>query len=124
MKRDARRILTGNAEKIPKLGLPYRVMLPAITLRLPAPPKPADLEVWLATNTHRNTLSCSRGIPWRMGAQFPRTPPAKSPAYFNGSPAVGRTLVAAIPRTTRTPDGSITVPVALRGYMGGLEVIR
>ncbi|HAE26793.1 MAG TPA: serine--tRNA ligase, partial [Hyphomonas adhaerens] len=42
---------------------------------------------------------------------------------LNGSGlAVGRTLVAVI-ENYQNEDGSITVPEALRPYMGGLEVI-
>jgi seryl-tRNA synthetase len=43
---------------------------------------------------------------------------------LNGSGlAVGRTLVAVLENHQRA-DGSITVPVALRPYLGGLEVLR
>jgi seryl-tRNA synthetase len=43
---------------------------------------------------------------------------------LNGSGlAVGRTLVAVL-ENYQNEDGSVTVPEALRGYMGGLEVIR
>ena len=42
----------------------------------------------------------------------------------NGSGlAVGRTM-AAIMENYQNADGSITVPEALRPYMGGIEVIR
>ena len=43
---------------------------------------------------------------------------------LNGSGlAVGRTLVAVL-ENYQNEDGSITVPEALRGYMGGREIIR
>ena len=43
---------------------------------------------------------------------------------LNGSGlAVGRTM-AAIMENYQNADGSITVPEALRPYMGGVEVIR
>ena len=43
---------------------------------------------------------------------------------INGSGlAVGRTLVALL-ETYQNDDGSVTVPEVLRGYMGGLEVIK
>jgi len=42
---------------------------------------------------------------------------------LNGSGlAVGRTLIAVL-ENYQNEDGSITVPEAIRGYMGGLEVI-
>jgi seryl-tRNA synthetase len=37
--------------------------------------------------------------------------------------AVGRTLVAVL-ENYQQADGSITVPAALRNYVGGLEVLR
>ena len=37
--------------------------------------------------------------------------------------AVGRTLVAIL-ENYQNADGSITVPEVLRGYMGGVDVIR
>ena len=43
---------------------------------------------------------------------------------LNGSGlAVGRTLVAVL-ENYQNEDGSITVPEALRGYMGGQKTIR
>ena len=43
---------------------------------------------------------------------------------LNGSAlAVGRTLVAIL-ENFQQADGSVTVPAALRPYMGGLETIR
>ena len=57
----------------------------------------------------------------------------KDPAEFKGTRyvhtlngsglAVGRTM-AAIMENYQNADGSITVPEALRPYMGGVEVIR
>jgi seryl-tRNA synthetase len=43
---------------------------------------------------------------------------------LNGSGlAVGRTLVAVL-ENYQQADGSITVPAALRNYVGGMEVLR
>ena len=57
----------------------------------------------------------------------------KDPAEFKGTRlvhtlngsglAVGRTM-AAIMENYQNADGSVTVPEALRPYMGGIEVIR
>ena len=44
-------------------------------------------------------------------------------AHLNGSGlAVGRTLIAVM-ENYQNADGSIAIPDALRGYMGGMEVI-
>jgi len=43
---------------------------------------------------------------------------------LNGSAlAVGRTLVALL-ENNQQADGSITIPKALQGYLGGLDVLK
>jgi len=122
--------MTGNAEKIlQKLGLPYRVMLLCTGDMGFGATKTYDLEVWLpAQNTYREISSCSNCEAFqarRMGARFKNAAGKNEPVHtLNGSGlAVGRTLVAIL-ENYQNADGSITVPEALRGYMGGLEVIR
>jgi seryl-tRNA synthetase len=60
-----------------------------------------------------------------MGARY-RAADSKSPRFvhtLNGSGvAVGRALVAVL-ENYQNEDGSVTVPEALRPYMGGLERI-
>jgi seryl-tRNA synthetase len=88
-----------------------------------------DIEVWLpGQNAYREISSCSVCGDFqarRMNARY-RAADGK-PAFvhtLNGSGlAVGRCLVA-IMENYQNPDGSITVPEALRPYMGGMEVIR
>ncbi len=122
--------MTGNAEKIlQKLGLPYRVMLLCTGDMGFGATKTYDLEVWLpAQNTYREISSCSNCEAFqarRMGARFKNAAGKNEPVHtLNGSGlAVGRTLVAIL-ENYQNADGSITVPEALRPYMGGLEVIR
>src|SRR3989442_12735267 len=91
--------------------------------------KTYDLEVWLPSQkTYREISSCSNteafqarraNIKFRAGgsgkADFVHT--------LNGSGlAVGRTLIAIL-ENYQQKDGSIAVPVALRPYMDGREVI-
>ena len=55
-----------------------------------------------------------------------RTAPGKTELVhtLNGSGlAVGRALVAVI-ENHQQADGSITIPAALRPYLGGLEVLK
>ena len=122
--------MTGNAEKIlQKLGLPYRVMLLCTGDMGFGATKTYDLEVWLpAQNTYREISSCSNCEAFqarRMGARYKNASGKNEPVHtLNGSGlAVGRTLVAIL-ENYQNADGSITVPEALRGYMGGVEVIR
>ncbi|MBQ0755396.1 MAG: serine--tRNA ligase [Gammaproteobacteria bacterium] len=122
--------LTGHAEAILQaLELPYRVaLLCAGDIGFSAA-KTYDLEVWLPTqNTFREISSCSNFEDYqtrRMQARW-RNPETGKPELLhsiNGSGlAVGRTLVAIL-ENYQNADGSVTVPVALRGYLGGKTVL-
>ncbi|MDR3323266.1 MAG: serine--tRNA ligase, partial [Zoogloeaceae bacterium] len=90
--------------------------------------KTYDLEVWLpAQNTYREISSCSNFEAFqarRMQARF-RGEKGKPELLhtLNGSAlAVGRTLVAIL-ENYQNADGSISIPTALRPYLGGEEVI-
>ncbi len=120
--------LVGHAEAIlQKLELPYRVVnLCTGDMGFSAAKKTYDLEVWLpAQNTYREISSCSNCEAFqarRMQARF-RNENGKPELLhtLNGSGlAVGRTLVAVL-ENYQNADGSVTVPTALRPYMGGIE---
>ena len=122
-------------EVLKRLGLHYRVMLLCSGDMGFASQKTYDLEVWLPGQKEgdrqgrfREISSCSVCGDFqarRMNARF-RSPADKSPRFvhtLNGSGiAVGRALVAVL-ENYQNPDGSVTVPDALRPYMGGLEKI-
>lgn len=118
--------LTANAEAIlRKLGLPYRKMALCSGDMGFSSAKTYDLEVWLpAQNTYREISSCSNFEAFqarRMQARF-KTGQGKPELLhtLNGSGlAVGRTLVAIL-ENYQNADGSVTVPEALRPWMGGL----
>ena len=123
--------MTGCAEAVlQKLGLPYRVMLLCTGDMGFGSRKTYDLEVWLpGQGRYREISSCSVCGDFqarRMEARY-RPEGAKSTRYvhtLNGSGlAVGRTLVAVL-ENYQNADGSVTIPEALRPYMGGLDVIR
>jgi seryl-tRNA synthetase len=119
--------LTANAETIlQKLGLPYRKMALCSGDMGFSSAKTYDLEVWLpAQNTYREISSCSNFEAFqarRMQARY-RNAQGKPELLhtLNGSGlAVGRTLVAIL-ENYQNADGSVTVPEALRPWMGGLE---
>jgi len=123
--------LTGHAETIlQELGLPYRVMaLCAGDMGFSAA-RTYDLEVWLpGQQKYREISSCSNFEDFqarRMQARW-RNPETGKPELLhtlNGSGlAVGRTLVAIL-ENYQQADGSVAVPEVLRGYMGGVEIIR
>jgi len=112
-----------------KLDLPYRTITLCTGDMGFGAAKTYDIEVWLpAQDTYREISSCSNTRDFqarRMNARFKRSG-EKKPEFvntLNGSGlAVGRTLVAVL-ENYQNEDGSITVPEALRPYMGGLEVI-
>ena len=117
--------MTGHAEAVlQKLGLPYRVMLLCTGDMGFGAAKTYDLEVWLpAQNTYREISSvsnCEAFQARRLQARF-KTAQGKNELVhtLNGSGlAVGRTLVAVL-ENYQNADGSVTVPEALRPYLGG-----
>jgi len=119
--------MTGHAEAIlQKLGLPYRVMSLCTGDMGFGAAKTYDLEVWLpAQNTYREISSvsnCEAFQSRRLQARFKNAQGKNELVHtLNGSGlAVGRTLVAVL-ENYQNADGSITVPEALRPFMGGLE---
>lgn len=122
--------LTRNAEAIlERLGLPYRRMLLCTGDMGFASAKTFDIEVWLPSqNAFREISSCSNteGFQARRANIKFRPDGAGKPQHvhtLNGSGlAVGRTLIAIL-ENYQNKDGSVTIPEALRSYMGGLEKI-
>ncbi|MBA0274584.1 serine--tRNA ligase [Stenotrophomonas maltophilia] len=112
-----------------KLGLPYRKVLLCTGDMGFSAVKTYDLEVWLPSQeTYREISSCSNCGDFqarRMQARW-RNPATGKPELvhtLNGSGvAVGRAMIAVM-ENYQNADGSITVPEALRPYMGGLETI-
>jgi seryl-tRNA synthetase len=122
--------MVGHAEAVlQKLELPYRVVLLCTGDMGFGATKTYDLEVWLpAQNTYREISSCSNCEAFQARRMQTRFKNAQGKNEFvhtlNGSGlAVGRTLVAVL-ENGQNADGSISVPKALRPYLGGLEVLR
>ncbi|HXX11971.1 MAG TPA: aminoacyl--tRNA ligase-related protein, partial [Burkholderiales bacterium] len=119
--------LTSHAEEILKrLELPYRVVALCSGDMSFSAAKTYDIEVWLpGQNSYREISSCSNFEAFqarRMQARF-RNEKGKPELVhtLNGSGlAVGRTLIAVL-ENYQQEDGSVTVPAALRPYMGGVE---
>jgi seryl-tRNA synthetase len=122
--------MTGSAETVLKqLGLPFRTMMLCTGDMGFGARKTYDIEVWLpGQNAYREISSCSVCGDFqarRMDARY--RPEGEKQTRFvhtlNGSGvAVGRALIAVM-ENYQNADGSITVPDALRPYMGGLERI-
>ena len=113
------------------LGLPYHVVTLCTGDIGFSATKCYDIEVWLPSyNNYKEISSCSNcwdfqarraNIKYRDPSEFKGT---RYVHTLNGSGlAVGRTM-AAIIENYQNEDGTITVPEALRPYMGGIEVIK
>jgi seryl-tRNA synthetase len=123
--------LTHHAETVlQRLALPYRVLALCTGDLGFAAAKTYDLEVWLpGQQKYREISSCSNCEDFqarRMQARW-RNPATGKPELLhtlNGSGlAVGRTLVAVL-ENYQDSQGRITIPGALKPYMGGMEVIE
>ena len=121
--------LTRHAETIlEKLELPYRRVALCTGDMGFSSAKTYDLEVWLpAQNTYREMSSCSNFEAFQARRMQARCRNEKNKTELvhtlNGSGlAVGRTLDA-IMENGQNADGSITVPLALRRYLGGIDRI-
>ena len=113
-----------------RLGLPYRVVALCSGDIGFGSAKTYDFEVWLpGQGKYREISSCSNCESFqarRMQARF-RNPDTGKPELLhtlNGSGvAVGRAMVAVL-ENYQNADGSVTVPEALKPYMGGLSVLK
>jgi seryl-tRNA synthetase len=124
---DGHEELTAHAEVIlRRLELPYRVITLCTGDTGFSAAKTYDLEVWLpGQDAYREISSCSNFEAFqarRMQARFRNDKGKPEPVHtLNGSGlAVGRTLVAILENFQNT-DGSVSIPSALRPYMGGIE---
>ncbi len=112
-----------------KLGLPFRTIVLCTGDMGFGARKTYDIEVWLpGQNAYREISSCSVCGDFqarRMDARY-KVKDEKATRFvhtLNGSgTAVGRALIAVM-ENYQEEDGSVTIPEALRPYMGGLERI-
>jgi seryl-tRNA synthetase len=115
--------LTRDAEDIlQRLGLPYRTVALCTGDMGPSSAKTYDIEVWLpGQNGYKEISSCSNYEAYQARRASIRGRSGKKSEYvhtLNGSGlAVGRTWVAIV-ENYQQPDGSVTIPEALRPYMG------
>ncbi len=123
--------MTRHAETVlERLGLPYRRMLLCSGDMGFSASKTFDLEVWLPGQQAYREISsvsnCDAFQARRMQARW-RNPAGGKPEplhTLNGSGvAVGRALIAVM-ENGQNADGSITVPEALRPYLGGIDTLR
>jgi seryl-tRNA synthetase len=123
--------LTAHAEEVlRRLELPYRVVALCTGDLGFAAAKTYDLEVWFPSQkVYREVSSCSNFENFqarRAAIRYRPQPGAKAEFVhtLNGSGlAIGRTW-AAILENCQEADGSVSIPEALRPYMGSLAKIE
>jgi seryl-tRNA synthetase len=124
--------LLKNAEDLTqKLGLPYRVVNVCTGDIGTVAAKKYDVEAWMpAQNGYREIISCSNCTDYqarRLNIKY-REKEGEPPKGFvhtlnSTAIATGRTIVAIL-ENYQHEDGSVTIPKALRKYMGEAEKIE
>lgn len=120
--------LTNNACSIlDKLELPYRVVTLCSGDTSFSSAKTYDIEVWIPSeNKYREISSCSNFCSFqarRANIKYKVDNKTNFAHTLNGSGlAVGRTFVAIL-ENFQNPDGTVTVPKALRPYLNNIEII-
>ena len=123
------RLLAWEEEMLAKVELPYRVIDTAAGDLGMSAARKFDCEAWVPTqNAYReltSTSNCTTFQARRMNIRERQDGEGKGTravATLNGTLATTRWLVAILEHH-QNPDGSVTVPAALRPYLGGLEVL-
>jgi len=122
------RLLAWEEEMLAKVELPYRVIdVAAGDLGLSAARK-YDCEAWLPTQARylelTSTSNCTTFQARRLGIRERTEGGETRPvATVNGTLATTRWIVAIL-ENHQQPDGSVRVPVGLRPYLGGREMLE
>jgi seryl-tRNA synthetase len=122
------RLLGWQEDMLHALGLTYRVIDVAAGDLGSSAARKFDVEAWVPTqgayreltSTSNCTTFQARRLDIRRRTESGRTAPV---ATLNGTLATTRWIVAIL-ETHQQADGSVVVPEALRGYLGGLEVLE
>ena len=127
-----RKMLGWEEEMLTSLGLAYRVIDTAAGDLGMSAARKFDCEAWVPTqNAYReltSTSNCTTFQARRLNIRERATDAdgtargTRSVATLNGTLATTRWIVALL-ETHQNADGSVTVPPALRPYLGGLEVL-
>ncbi|MEY4396585.1 MAG: hypothetical protein RLZZ40_341, partial [Actinomycetota bacterium] len=120
------RLVAWQEEMMQSLGLAYRVIDVAAGDLGSSAARKFDIEAWVATQgTYReltSTSNCTTFQARRLNIRHrPDGGSTEMVATLNGTLATTRWLVAIL-ETHQNKDGSVTIPEALRPYLGGLTV--
>ena len=116
------RLLRWERDFIDALEIPYRVIDVATGDLGSSAARKFDIEAWIPTQgTYREVTSTSNTTEYqsrRLGIRM-RTPDGVQPvATLNGTLCAMPRIIVAILENHQRPDGSVTVPAALRPYLG------
>lgn len=122
------RLLAWQEGMLQDLGLSYRVIDTAAGDLGSSAARKFDVEAWVPTqgayreltSTSNCTTFQARRLDIRHRTESGKTAPV---ATLNGTLATTRWIVAIL-ETHQQADGSVVVPEALRGYLGGLDVLE
>lgn len=121
------RFLAWEEEMIHKVELPYRVINTAAGDLGSSAAQKFDCEAWLPTQNRymeiTSTSNCTTFQARRLNVRYRSENGTTPVATLNGTLATTRWLVAML-ENHQQPDGSLYIPVALRPYLGGREVIE
>ena len=120
------RLVAWQEEMMQSLGLSYRVIDVAAGDLGSSAARKFDIEAWVPTQgTYReltSTSNCTTFQARRLNIRHrPDGGSTETVATLNGTLATTRWLVAIL-ETHQNADGSVTIPEALRPYLGGLAV--
>jgi seryl-tRNA synthetase len=120
------RLVAWQEEMMQALGLAYRVIDVAAGDLGSSAARKFDIEAWVPTQgTYReltSTSNCTTFQARRLNIRHrPEGGSTEMVATLNGTLATTRWLVAIL-ETHQNADGSVTIPEALRPYLGGLAV--
>jgi seryl-tRNA synthetase len=122
------RLLAWEEEMLAKIEVPYRVIDTATGDLGMSAHRKFDCEAWVPTQQKyrelTSTSNCTTFQARRLNVRY-RDENGKSQiaATLNGTLATTRWIVAIL-ENHQNADGSVNVPVAMRPFMGGLDVLR
>lgn len=123
------RLILGIEEALMQgLGLHYRVMRLSTGDIGAASAATYDIETWMpGQNEYRETHSCSNTTDYQSRALKTRFRSGDSPVAFahmlNGTVFSQRPMIAILEQY-QNEDGTVRIPEVLRGFMGGMDIIR
>ncbi len=122
------RLLAFEEEMLAAVGLPYRVIDTAAGDLGSSAARKFDCEAWLPSQQRwlelTSTSNCTTFQARRLGVrERTASGETRTAATLNGTLATTRWIVAIL-ENHQQADGSVRVPEGLRGYLGGLDVLR